>query len=344
MSIFFTLCSNNYLAQAKTLGDSLLKYNPGYQFIIGLVDESNSEIDYHSFEPYTILLVADIGIPGFDTLWKKYTIVEFNTSVKASYFKYIFKQYPLANTICYLDPDISVYDSLKILENAFTENDILLTPHITRPINLDDKEPGENTFLNYGLYNLGFIGVHRNCTKSGGFLDWWESRTLHAGFHDAAKGFFVDQLWINFVPLFYERIKILKEPGFNVAPWNLHERKIMQDGQGNDKMSNGSPLYFYHFSNFNFKQPEQLSAFYTRYNFNTHPELKKLYLDYCERLIKNGIEKYSLIKCKYSERRKNYLHSKMNTPSKGERVMQNMKSGLKLLIPPVILKIKNRLR
>ena len=83
LNIIFTLCSNNYLAQAKTLGDSLLKYNPGYKFIIGLVDELSKEVDYNFFKPYTIIPAAQIGIPDFDSLWKKYSIVEFNTCAKA---------------------------------------------------------------------------------------------------------------------------------------------------------------------------------------------------------------------------------------------------------------------
>ena len=62
MKIAFTLCSNNYLAQAKTLGDSLIKYNPGYKFIIGLIDKLTSEINYTSDIGYEIIPLEDIGI------------------------------------------------------------------------------------------------------------------------------------------------------------------------------------------------------------------------------------------------------------------------------------------
>lgn len=342
MPIFFTLCSNNYLAQAKTLGDSLIKFNPGYKFIIGLVDELNTEIDYQSFEPYTILPVAQIGIPDFENLWKKYAIVEFNTSVKASYFKYIFNENPDAKTVCYLDPDISVYYSLKILEEAFIDNDILLTPHIQRPIALDGKQPGENNFLNYGLYNLGFIGVHRNCTTAGGFLDWWEERILSVGFHDTLNGYFVDQLWINFVPLFYERVKILRNPGLNAAPWNLHERKIVE-AENTLKMGDGSSLFFFHFSNFKFKEPDEMSGYYTRCTFETNPELKRFYRDYYDRLIKNKIETFSEIPCAYVEKQKQYLQSQIIVPTKKEIRNARMKSRIKLLIPPFLLNTKRAL-
>ena len=119
--IVFTLCSNNYLAQAKTLADSISRHNPDYKFIIGLVDDYSEEIDYSFFSHYTIIPVAQIEIPDFDNLWKKYSIVEFNTCVKASYFKYIFKSYKDAEAIIYFDPDITVYHSLEIIEKEFSD-------------------------------------------------------------------------------------------------------------------------------------------------------------------------------------------------------------------------------
>ena len=58
-----------------------------------------------------------------------------------------------------------------MIEKEFKDNEILVVPHINTPIELDGKIPGENLFLKYGIYNLGFIGIHRNCTSIGGFLD-----------------------------------------------------------------------------------------------------------------------------------------------------------------------------
>lgn len=339
MNIVFTICSNNYLAQAKTLGDSLIKNNPGYTFIIGLVDEYSKEIDYSFFQAFTIIPVYKINIPDFDSLWKKYAIVEFNTCVKASYLKYIFNSYPQTETVCYLDPDIIIYHSLRILEDAFVDHDLLLTPHIISPINLDGKRPGENIFLNFGLYNLGFLGVHRNCT-SNGFLDWWEKRILSLGFHDISNGLFVDQLWINFVPLFYDKVKILKDAGLNAAPWNLHERTINESVEKGIRMMDGSPLYFYHFSSYRFSEPDTMSKYYNRNNFQTHPELKAIYDEYLDALIKNNIESLSVIPCAYVEKQKQYLDAQMVVPSRKEAYFTKMKSRIKLFIPPVILKIK----
>src|ERR1017187_7472506 len=41
---------------------------------------------------------------------------------------------------------------------------------------------------------------------------------------------FVDQKWINLAPCFFENVKILKQPGCNMAFWNLHERHLSSEG------------------------------------------------------------------------------------------------------------------
>ncbi len=328
--IIFTLCSNNYLAQAKTLGDSIIAYNPGYKFVIGLVDEYNQQVDYSFYAPFTIIPVAEIGIPDFDELWKKYSIVEFNTSVKASFFKYLFKANTEVGKVCYFDPDIVIYHSLKIIEESLTGDDIILTPHIVSPIQADGKQPGENIFLKYGLYNLGFLGLNRNCLKNG-FLDWWEERILSTGFHNTLNGFFVDQLWINLVPLFFDRVKIMKDLGLNVAPWNLHERIIDNDNVFGINSNERSLFYFYHFSSFLYNEPEKMSKYYDRFTFETNPELVPLYMDYRQRLIKNKIESLSAIPCSYIEKQQEYLNA------------EKIASGKKTLRSNVFKTIFNRI-
>ena len=68
MDIAFTICSNNYLAQAKTLGDSFLQYHPDWKFIIGLVDEYDNSFDYSSLANFEIIKVNEINVTNFKNL------------------------------------------------------------------------------------------------------------------------------------------------------------------------------------------------------------------------------------------------------------------------------------
>lgn len=333
--IIFTLCSNNYLANAKTLGDSILNHRPNTMFVIGLVDERNCEIDYNLLNKFTIIEVSEIGIENFNSLFQKYNIVEFNTCVKASYFKYLFQNYPDVDTILYFDPDIMVFDSLEVLIENFNEYEILLTPHIVTALEFQDTAPNENLFLNYGVYNLGFIGVHRNCMGEGGFLNWWERRLLSKGFIDPCNGYFVDQLWINLVPIFFQKVKIFKESGLNVAPWNLHERKIIINENNILKMDDGNKLIFFHFSSYNFNLPERISN-YERYSFKTNPELISLYNLYQKCLVENNIVTLSKITNAYML--KGAALRKQQDCEKNFITQLHLKIFFKQILPPFIWK------
>ena len=90
--IVFTLCSNNYLSHAKTLGDSVLHFHPDLQFYIGLVDKKSPEIDYDFFSSFTILPFDELGFDCFNEMLRNYNIIEFNTAVKPFYFDYFIYQ------------------------------------------------------------------------------------------------------------------------------------------------------------------------------------------------------------------------------------------------------------
>jgi hypothetical protein len=336
MKIAFTLCSNNYLAQAKILGDSLLDHNPEYQLIIGLVDRKSDEVDYDFFLPHQILPIAEIGIAGFDDIWRKFDIIELNTAVKPSFFKYLFQKYNTPDFLFYFDPDIMILDSLAGLEEEFKVADVLLTPHIMSPIPLDGSWPYENSFLNYGVFNLGFLGLAGHSEITNKLLNWWEERTLTMGFSNVENGIFVDQLWINFAPIYYERVKILKHFGYNAAPWNLHERQVYENANG-FVMQDQSSLVFFHFSSYNYKKPEELSKHYFRYNFSNCPGLVPLYKHYHELLIKNNIASLSNIPCYYvTERNKLIaLESEKSKPGTGEKIVNVVRS----ITPPVVFSL-----
>lgn len=291
MTLVFTLCSNNYLAHAITLGDSLLKHNPEYIFKIGLVDKKNSQIDYTSI-PFEIIEVESIGISAFDEMFKRYTITELNTAVKPFYFQYFFKEDPNVNKIIFLDPDILVYRSFTELEEVLEENEIVITPHITTPLD-DDKFQAENDFLNAGLYNLGFIALKRG-HESQKLIEWWAARLETKAYVDFARGLFTDQLWINFAPLFFEKVHIFCHPGYNMAYWNLHER-LLADTNKVVKNNIPYPLVFFHFSGYNPLKPDILSKYQDRFSFEDRKDIIELFKSYSQKLFVNGYNTY--IKC-----------------------------------------------
>lgn len=343
MNIIFTICSNNYLAQAKTLGDSIKLTNPEYLFFIGLTDILSPEIDYPNEIEHEIILCNEIGIPDFDNLWKKYSIIEFCTCVKPFYFQYFINNFADLEYLYYLDPDTFVYGNLNIIEKEFgMDGRILLTPHIVTPINLDNKMPTESLFLTHGIYNLGFLGF-KNPENKNELLDWWSERTYNLGYNQPWNGLFVDQLWFNLAPLFFNDIIISKNPGLNMAPWNLHERHLSQIN-GINMVNDDFILIFYHFSNYKHNDSNNLAGIsYDRYNFVTKKDLKSIYKNYHKHLLLNGIKKIESVNCHYMKMKDNYLYYERKKEIKSS-YKKLLKYYLKRMLPSKALEIINILK
>ncbi len=295
MTLVFTLCSNNYLAHAVSLGKSLISHHPDYSFRIGLVDRQIDRIDYQSL-PFEVEEVDSIGISRLEELVLKYTVRELNTAVKASYFKYFFRQVEENDAVIYLDPDILVFHRFDELERLLGEKDIVLTPHFTTPIQ-DEKHQQEEDFLNSGLYNLGFIAIKKT-TIGMQLVEWWDKRLMDKGFIRFEKGMFTDQIWINFVPLYFQNTVLLNHKGYNVAYWNLHERRL-KDTKTVISQEREYPLVFYHFSGYNPDHPDEISKYQDRYTFTSRQDIEGVFKEYRNRLIENGYPDYIRIPCAF---------------------------------------------
>jgi hypothetical protein len=284
-----TIISMNYVSYAKVLYDSIIQYNGNeIDFHVLIVDKKNLdtyEIIKMNFENFTF--AEDLSIDDGERLFYKYDIVELNTALKPTFIKYIFKQG--YENIIYLDPDIQVFSKINPILDALQKNDIVLTPHSLKPI-MDGHRPSEIDFLRTGLFNLGFIALRASC-NSLEMLDWWESRCLNLGFNDTSYGLFVDQKWIDLVPVFFNSVYILKHPGCNVAYWNLHERKILLDYK-KDLLVNDEHLIFFHFSGVLPTNPNSLSKHQDRHILDSESIVHELVSNYCGLLFKMEYDKY----------------------------------------------------
>jgi hypothetical protein len=302
MKMAFTICSINYLAQAKGLGDSLLANNPEYEFVICLIDKlTESGVDADLLPSYKIVEAEEIGIADWPELTKKYNVIELNTSVKASFFKYLFAKYS-PESVIFFDPDILILSSLRRIEMALKEFSIVLTPHACTPVTYSNGLP-ERAFLNYGIFNLGFIALS-NTSTAAKFLEWWEDRLIKECYIDTYNGLYVDQLWINLVPAYFNEVYIDKYLGNNVAFWNLHERKIIFEN--NEYLVNDykTPLVFFHFSKVKIDARGFVAGMTTIDIEGPAYDgfgLKKLIHDYADRMIANQYSRLRQYQCFYEK-------------------------------------------
>ena len=113
-------------------------------------------------------------------------------------------------------------------------------------------------------------------------LRWWERRCLDLGFSEGRSGLFVDQKWMNLAPGLFD-VAVLRDPGLNLAYWNLHERTLHPDGTVEGPASS-APLRFFHFSGLLLTDENILSRNTDRYTLRERPELQPLFAAYREQV------------------------------------------------------------
>jgi hypothetical protein len=278
-----TIIAKNYLAYARTLAESFLAYHPDAAFYVLVVDDIDGFFEPCA-EPFEVLTARQLGIADFERMAFKYDIVEFSTAVKPFLLERLLVEHGHAEVL-YIDPDILVLNPLDALFAFLQHHDIVLTPHTTVDFPNDHQSPNDAMLMIHGLYNLGFIAV-RASANTYRFLHWWQEKLRDRCVIEPCRGYFVDQKFIDLVPLFFAGVHVANGCGFNVAYWNLHARQLHCD---NGKwLCNGEPLVFYHFSGFNPDEPDWLCRHSLRYTMSNRPDVAPLFADYIARVRRHG--------------------------------------------------------
>src|SRR5262249_53249636 len=232
-----TIIAKNYLAFARTLTKSFLSLHPNSRVFVLIVDDFEGYIT--SEEPFQIVKLTDLNIPGLPSLCFKHDLKELCTAVKARLLEYLLREKSVAR-LMYLDPDILVTGCLEQLFKKLDTFDVILTPHLDKDYPGDGLLPDDGYILRAGQFNLGFIAINSSANAQA-FLNWWKSKLDENCVVDLMRGYFVDQKFLDFVPTLFENFWIEKDPGYNVAYWNLHSRKLSQSN--GDWKCNDGPLY-----------------------------------------------------------------------------------------------------
>lgn len=246
----YTSFTYSYLNRAQVLCKSLRQQHPDWvlwAIVTDLPPEGiNPSLALAGFDH--IVTVRDLVGPRTESWLFGLDIVEACTAVKGRAMQHILALDDCSKLL-YFDPDIAVFNTMQPVIDLLETHAIVLTPHQIDPDPSDYRSAirdNEIASLHYGVFNLGFIAVS-DSPEGQRFANWWTDR-LEDWCHDRLdQGLFVDQKWCNLVPCFFDGVHILRDPGYNVASWNISQRKLRFDNSGK-ALINDHPLRFFHFT------------------------------------------------------------------------------------------------
>jgi len=288
-----TVVTKSHLAEARALAWSLADSQPSSRLYCLLADRVDGYFD-PAAEPFELITLAQLERPDLvRQMCFYYTPFELCNALKGELHAYLWGHLQGSRWL-YLDADVMVVGDLRPVLEHLAGAEILLNPHRSIPHEAERIDPDEVLLLKRGSFNGGFLGLGRG-PESMRFLKWYRSRLQRYCFQDHVKltgedwqhealrrGLFVDQLWLNLVPLYFERVKTVRDRGVNLAHWNLDEPGSLSVENG-QYWVHGEPLRFVHFSGWAAKRPHEVSKYSTFHRGWAHPvwtELGEKYRDY----------------------------------------------------------------
>ena len=257
---------------------SALDHHPNVDVVILIAD--GKRLVTVCDERVKLLWAEDLNFPDYLKCAFKYNIIEFNTAIKPFAALHLIASY---ERVIYLDPDTCVFSPLITVHAGLDEHAVVFTPHALSPYD-GDSRPSDRDLLRFGACNLGFFAVRRS-ESAQRMLQWWHERCHLDCFYEPQLGLGVDQKWIDLAFSFFDGLGILRDPGLNVAFWNLHERQISSTSDG-WRVNNEALLGFVHFSSFVEFDEQAVADKQTRYPVGSRPDFAlagRVYRSYLQR-------------------------------------------------------------
>ena len=299
MKAVFTIVAKNYMASALSLAESVHRYEDDVDFYIVLADEWDNDSDKDSINEKVVLAKDIVGIPDYYQKCFMYDVVEFSTYVKPYFFLELLRERGYSKVV-YLDPDTYLYSDLSEVWDGLSQFDCVVTPHIVDigTISVKDKE---SHILNRGVYNFGFLGLNDSgdCIA---FLEWW-AKMLDTNCIRSDR-LFVDQKWGDFVNVYISKTFVLKKKKYNIANWNIQERKLSCENNSVFVEDKGKreQICFVHYSQFKMQSADE---YIKKYMYDAIDDeciiaFRVIYDEYEKSMKRNGYDYWSTKRYAYN--------------------------------------------
>lgn len=222
-----TVAAVNYLPFVLVLAESIQEQFPGARLSVLLTDASPgvvAGIRGHFGADIDFLGCGDLEVDHLDSMRKYYSILEFNSACKILALDYQTRM--LGRPEClFIDPDMFAMGDFVTSARAL-DRDIVVTPHTLAPYPEDHELPNEMELATAGQVNGGYLFV-RGSAATGSAIAWLVRQTRYNWFVAPSYGLYADQQWLSLLPLYFpSTVALLRDPGINIAYWNLHERRL----------------------------------------------------------------------------------------------------------------------
>jgi hypothetical protein len=216
MHIIFTVCNRFTFANAMALAQSVLHHEATSTFYLCWTDRAPlPALPAH----VQGLRVEDIAVPGWQEMCSNYYDFELVAATRPWFAKYLIQLEGLTG-LTFLAPSTWLMHAMSPVLTP--QADLYLTPNISKPV-ADNPVIDDKRILNIGMFNSGAWSLRKNQSTES-FLNWWAARTYDRAKFDLCEGMCMDQLWLNYAPVWVASTRFIGHPA-----WHFGLRSVTAD-------------------------------------------------------------------------------------------------------------------
>lgn len=233
---------SGYLSRGLALIESLRAHGDNAPVYVLALDEGvETYFVEHPVEGVHVLQVAELEAaePKLPAIKSERSRMEYYFTCTPLLIRYVMNKLNAPGSLAiYLDADLFFFDDPQLVVDALGTDSVGIIEH-RYPASVEKK------LAKYGRFNVGWVGF-RDDANGRAVLDWYASSCLEWCSDTPADGKYADQGYLNWFPDF-DGVRILENPGFNLAPWNTRRHRIVAHPHLNLPVSvDGSDLVFFH--------------------------------------------------------------------------------------------------
>ncbi|MCH2203693.1 MAG: hypothetical protein MK102_17125 [Fuerstiella sp.] len=237
-----TIVTASFLHYARALRSAFEELNAGTGFLAIVIDPTpGTSLPEWAIGPQTLCEEQ----PRAQQLIEHYRETDrgdaFRWSLKSQLLLYCIRHG--AKKVLWCDPDLMFFEDPKPLFDMIEPDTVLLSPHF-RAFRPSTNEVEFQKNFTEGIFQAGFLGVGQDTNE---FLDWWAEACLWDMSKNPVLGTYVDQKFLDLLPVYWSGTKILKNRGCNIGEWNWHENKRVVSN-ANTLINGEDSVMFVHFT------------------------------------------------------------------------------------------------
>jgi len=235
---FCTLFDSRYLTRGVAMISSLAPYLRDGDAMIVLAMDDATEQAIRGQDKVRVVRVESLDDAELLALQRTRAAREFCWTCTPALARWMVRNGVAGDVVVYLDADLLFFDDPRVLLDELEDGgNVLIHEHRYSP----DKAHFEPTS---GRFNVGLVAF-RAGTEACACVERWRAQTIEKCELDPANGYCGDQGYLNEWPSLYSGLRIMRNIGGGVAPWNVNQYRV--GGTSDRPTVDGQPVVFFHY-------------------------------------------------------------------------------------------------